>query len=62
MTTLVIASLALALVLTVLALVRQVQIRRALEQLLRSILNTWRKHAHKQNPPGGDRHPRDDRL
>ena len=45
MNTFVLASLALALVLTVLALVRQVRLRRALEKLLRVILSRWRSHA-----------------
>jgi hypothetical protein len=37
----IVASLALALVLAVVALVRQVQIRRALEALLRRLLKHW---------------------
>ncbi len=45
MNTFVLASLALALVLTVLALVRQVRLRRALEKLLKVILARWRSHA-----------------
>ena len=39
---LVLASVTLALVLAVIALVRQVQVRRALEALLRRLLKQWR--------------------
>jgi len=37
-------SLALALIFAVVALVHQVRLRRALEKLLRLILNHWRPH------------------
>ena len=47
MNTFVVASLALALVLTVVALGRQVRLRRALEKLLRVVLARWRTHAQK---------------
>jgi hypothetical protein len=43
MTYCVVASLTLALVLTAVALVRQVRLRRALEALLRRLLHRWRK-------------------
>lgn len=42
----VLASLALALVLAVVALIHQVRLRRALEKLLRRILSHWRSHDH----------------
>jgi hypothetical protein len=41
------ASLTLALLLTVVALVRQVRLRRALEALLRRILEHWRSNRAK---------------
>jgi hypothetical protein len=54
MNTFVVASLALALVLTVLALVRQVRLRRALEKLLRVVLSRWRSHAENEFPQDPD--------
>ena len=39
-----IACLALALLLTVVALVHQVRLRRALERLLQRLLEVWRSH------------------
>ncbi len=43
---LVIASLSLVLLAVVLALVREVRLRRALQELLRRLLTVWRKHTH----------------
>ena len=53
------ASLALALVLTVVALVRQVRLRRALEKFLRIILTHWRSHARNHDTPNPDSSRRD---
>ena len=39
--------LAVALFLTVLALAKQIRVRRALEQLLQMVLSRWRKHDRK---------------
>ncbi len=47
--TLVIGSLSLVLLAVVLALVREVRLRRALQELLRRLLAFWRKHSHE--PP-----------
>ena len=44
--TLVIGSLSLVLLAVVLALVREVRLRRALQELLRRLLALWRKHTH----------------
>ena len=47
MAVLVIAVLAFALVATVLALSREVRLRKALQRLLQIVLNRWRSHASK---------------
>jgi hypothetical protein len=49
------AALAIALVAAVLALAREVRLRRALERLLRLILNRWRnrEEARREVPPSG---------
>ena len=57
MKTFLIASLTLALVLTVVALVHQVRLRRALERLLRLILYRWRTYEDKHNTPKSDSAP-----
>ena len=44
--TLVIGSLSLVLLAVVLALTREVRLRRALQELLRRLLALWRKHTH----------------
>jgi len=44
--TLIIGSLSLLLLAVVLALVREVRLRRALQELLRRLLALWRKHTH----------------
>ena len=44
--TLVIGSLSLVLLAVVLALIREVRLRRALQELLRRLLALWRKHTH----------------
>ncbi|MGE0535190.1 MAG: hypothetical protein AB7O68_09455 [Pirellulales bacterium] len=51
--TLVIGSLSLVLLAVVLALVREVRLRRALQELLRRLLALWRKHSHElpEAPP-----------
>ena len=57
------ASLALALVLTVIALVRQVRLRRALERFLRVVLSHWRRNHDTPNPDSSRcDHDRGDRL
>jgi hypothetical protein len=43
----VVASLTLALMLAVVALIRQVRLRRALETLLRRLLKQWRSYREK---------------
>lgn len=45
----VLTSLALALVLAVVALIHQVRLRRALEKLLRLIFHKWRQHDEEQD-------------
>ncbi|MCH8047138.1 MAG: hypothetical protein IID44_25835 [Planctomycetes bacterium] len=66
MTMFLLASLALALVLTVVAMVRQARLRRALEKFLRVILTHWRSHARNHDTPNSDAsrggHDPDDRL
>jgi hypothetical protein len=57
MTKLVIAVLAFALVATVLALCREMRLRRALERLLQIVLNRWRSHVSKSHT--ADRDPVD---
>ena len=52
------AGLVLALIVTVAALVRQVQIRRALEMLLRRVLERIAWNRPDQGPPGPDAHDR----
>jgi hypothetical protein len=49
MTVLIIAALAFALAATVLALCREVRVRKALERLLQLVLNRWRSHASKSH-------------
>ena len=44
--TLIIGSLSLVLLAVVLALIREVRLRRALQELLRRLLTFWRKHTH----------------
>lgn len=58
----IVVSLALALVVTVLVLAREVRVRRALERLLQLILNQWRQRNEKTrdddpvaDPRGNDR-------
>jgi hypothetical protein len=55
MAILVIAVLMIALVATVLALCREVRLRKALQRLLQLVLNRWRSHASK--PKAADRDP-----
>jgi hypothetical protein len=43
-----VASLALALLLAVVALVREVRLRRALQALLRRLLTRWRFYSHEK--------------
>jgi len=50
MTVLVIAVLAFALVATVLALCREMRLRKALKRLLRLVLSRWRAHASQTKP------------
>ncbi len=56
-----VASLALALLLTVIALVREARLRRALQKLLKRLIHLWRSHAkaddldHHAHTPGDDR-------
>ena len=54
MTVLVIAVLAFALVATVLALCREVRLRKALERLLQIVLSRWKNHASKIKPTDYD--------
>jgi site-specific recombinase len=49
--TLVIGSLSLVLLAVVLALVREVRLRRALQELLRRLLAFWRNHTHDPDTP-----------
>ena len=61
--TLVIGSLSLVLLAVVLALTREVRLRRALQELLRRLLALWRKHTHETSeaplvhPESGDPEP-----
>jgi hypothetical protein len=54
-----IAGLALALLLAVAALAREVRLRRALQELLRRLLTRWRQHFGTPHPPE-DPDPADD--
>lgn len=49
MNALLLASLGLALVLAVVALIHQVRLRRALEKLLRLLFHKWRQHDEEQD-------------
>ena len=50
-TVLVVTSLSLAITFLVLTLLREVRLRRALQQLLIRLLTRWRKHDFKKKPP-----------
>jgi hypothetical protein len=52
-----VAALAIALVVSVLALAREMRLRKALEKLLRIILSRWRAHVIRSQPK--DLEPRD---
>jgi hypothetical protein len=54
MTTVLLAALAVALVACVLALGREMRLRRALEKLLRIILSRWRAHVQRTQPKDFD--------
>lgn len=51
----ILAALSLALLVAVAVLVREVRLRRALQDLLHRILSLWRTHAPKDPPRGVDR-------
>ena len=55
MNTVLIAALAAALVASVLALGREVRLRKALEKLLQTILSRWRAHVSKTERTNVDR-------
>ncbi len=52
-----VTSLSLALVLAVMALVREARLRRALQKLLKRLILLWRSYANEQGP--ADRDPAD---
>jgi hypothetical protein len=54
MTTAILAALAAALVVSVLALSREVRLRKALEVLLQTILSRWRTHVSKMEHYNAD--------
>ena len=58
MTTVLLAALAAALVASVLALGREVRLRKALEILLQTILSRWRAHVSKTKRTNVDRSDR----
>ena len=47
----ILASTVLALLIVVIALVREVRLRRALQELLRRLLGHWRKHVPEKHLP-----------
>ena len=57
-----VASLSLALVLAVMALVREARLRRALQKLLKRLILLWRSYAHEQGPADRDPDRFDRRL
>ena len=56
-----VASLSLALVLAVIALVREARLRRALQRLLKRLILLWRSHAEHEDVADRSAAPGDDR-
>jgi hypothetical protein len=56
---LVLSFVSLALLLAVVALVKERRLRLALQQILRTLIERWRNYAHWQDRPTGDCDPDD---